>query len=91
MTLSAKQLEVRDFILAYQAEHGEPPAYKVIMAAFQFRSFNSVYKVLRRLEKTGELRKQYVARTEPFTAKGAEGAKEKPFTTEATKEHREQQ
>jgi SOS-response transcriptional repressor LexA len=59
MPLTQRQLKVRDFILAYQAEYRERPMYKQIMAALEIRSSRTVHKIIKQLEKAGELRLEY--------------------------------
>lgn len=55
MTLSAKHIQVRDFILAYQAEHGRRPQHKDIMQSTGIKLAMTVSRYIRRLEKAGEL------------------------------------
>lgn len=55
MTLSPKHIQVRDFILQYQAEHNEKPAYKVIMDKFAIKSTDTAFKIIRQLKDAGEL------------------------------------
>lgn len=60
MTLSPKHLQVRDFILRYQAERGDPPVYKEIMEATGIRSTRTIHKCIKALKRAGELRLEYV-------------------------------
>lgn len=62
MTLSAKHIQVRDFILSYQAQNnGEPPSQKTVYLALGMTSWQ-VSRYIKKLEKSGELsRPGYVA------------------------------
>ncbi len=51
--LTERQQEVYDFIRGYIQERGIAPSYEDIRQAFQFRSYNSVQKHLKRLEEKG--------------------------------------
>lgn len=53
---TARQLEVLDFMLGYQAEHGMPPTVREIATAFGFTSTNSVASHLLLLAKKGLVR-----------------------------------
>lgn len=56
MTLSAKHILVRDFILSYQAQNnGEPPSQKDIYLALGMTSWQ-VSRYIKKLKKAGELR-----------------------------------
>lgn len=55
MKLTPKHIQVRDFILQYQAEHNEKPAYKVIMDKFAIKSTDTAFKIIRQLKDAGEL------------------------------------
>lgn len=50
MELSPLQVQVRDFILKYQAEHGRRPSYKEIMAATGIGYVMKAYRVVQELE-----------------------------------------
>jgi biotin operon repressor len=55
MTLSAKHIQVRDFILSYQSEHdGEAPSQKTVYLALGMTSWQ-VSRYIKKLEKSGEL------------------------------------
>lgn len=55
MTLSPRHIQVRDFIIAYQAEHnGEPPSQKTVYLALGLKQ-HQVSRYMKRLRKSGEL------------------------------------
>lgn len=57
MTLSHKHIQVRDYILRYQAEHGgEAPSQKTIYLALGLRSWQ-VSRYIKKLERAGELKR----------------------------------
>lgn len=53
--LSLLQVQVRDFILEYQAKRGRRPSYKEIMAATGIAYVMKAYRVVRELEKADAL------------------------------------
>jgi len=55
VTLSSKHLQVRDFILAYQSEHGRHPSHKVLMADCGIKSSRETWVIVEDLKKAGEL------------------------------------
>jgi SOS-response transcriptional repressor LexA len=55
LPVTARQLRVREFILAYQEEHGRRPSYKEIMAATNISNRMTVFRYIRRLIRDGEL------------------------------------
>lgn len=61
MTLSPKHLQVRDYIVSFQAEYGRKPMWKEIMSALKIGSSRTLSKYLDRLQKAGELKQEYVA------------------------------
>jgi len=55
VTLSLKHIQVRDFILKYQAEHGgEPPSQKTIYLTLGMKPWQ-VSRYVKKLRKSGEL------------------------------------
>lgn len=55
MKLTLKHIQVRDFILQYQAEHSERPGVKVIQAECGIRSSATVWEIIDQLKKAKEL------------------------------------
>jgi hypothetical protein len=56
VTLSLKHIQVRDFILKYQAEHEESPSLKEIAAACELTNLMAAWRYRNRLRKAGELK-----------------------------------
>ena len=61
-TLTPKQKKILDFIEAFTAREGFPPAQQEIARAFSFRSLGTVQNYLVRLEREGFLTKPWNAR-----------------------------
>ena len=53
--LSEKHILVRDYILKYQAEHGERPLIKVIMSECGIKSSSTAYEIVNELKAANEL------------------------------------
>lgn len=60
MNLSPKHLEIRDFILSYQAKHNERPSLKEIASACEITHIMTVNRYISRLAEAGELTLIYV-------------------------------
>lgn len=60
MTLSSKHILVRDCALRLQAETGERPVYKQIMAELGIKSFRQMDAIMKDLQRAGELSLEYV-------------------------------
>jgi hypothetical protein len=56
MTLSAKHIEVRDFILGYQSRHQEIPSLKQIAEACHLSNAVTAWRYRKKLLKAGELK-----------------------------------
>jgi hypothetical protein len=55
MTLSLKHIQVRDFIVKFQDEHGRHPSHKIIMADCAIKSSRETWEILEDLRRAGEL------------------------------------
>jgi predicted ArsR family transcriptional regulator len=60
MALDARHIRVRDFILEYQRTHGRKPLWKEMLDELKV-SNRTLRKHMTRLERSGELRLEYVA------------------------------
>jgi len=60
MTLTPKHIQVRDYVLQYQAQFGHKPKWIEIMEACGIRSRCTLAKYLSRLEKANELKLEFV-------------------------------
>ena len=61
MTLSPKHIMVRDCALRLQAETGERPLHKQIMAELGIKSWRQMDQIMKDLQEAGELKLTYIA------------------------------